>query len=77
MYGDLWYKNNAKVAPPIDRIVGNNLYIKGKLNSASTKAILLGCVNKALPKKSDPIPTNKSEKINPKNILNTDKINNV
>ena len=44
-------------------------------NSASTKDIWLGWINKELPKKSEPIPTNKSEKTNPKNILNKDNIN--
>ena len=38
--------------------------------------MLLGCINKALPKKSVPIPTNKSEKTNPKKILNNANINN-
>jgi hypothetical protein len=50
--------------------------IKGKLNSASIKEILLGFINKALLKKSLAIPTNKSEKINPKNTLNKANKNN-
>jgi len=38
----------------------------------------LGCINKLLAKKSVPIPTNKSEKINPKNILAKDnKVNGI
>ena len=48
MYGDLWYKNNAKVAPPIDRIVGNNLYIKEKVDLLLYKTINTSEYNKLL-----------------------------
>ena len=68
-----WYSKIPILAPIKDKMAGNSLYIKGKLNSASIKVILLGCINIELPKKSVPIPTNKSEKIKPKNILNKER----
>ena len=69
----------ANRAPIIDNIPGKSFNIISvgdeKLNSASTKLMLLGWINKELPKKSLPIPTNKSENTNPKNILNIAKKN--
>jgi hypothetical protein len=45
------------------------------VNSASIKEILFGCMKIEFWKKSLPIPTNKSEKTKPKNILNSANIN--
>ena len=72
----MWYKQIAKAAPEKLKIAGNNLIIGFKENSASTNEILFGCVNTELAQKSVPNPTNKSEKMNPKNILKIAKINN-
>ena len=68
--GELWYNIIAKLEPNIENITGNNLNNIGKLNSASIKATLFGWTNKELAKKSEPTPTNKSEKIYPNKILN-------
>ena len=71
----LWYKYTAAIAANTLPIVGNNLIVKGKENSASIKVIWLGWINKLFPKKSVPTPTNKSAKINPKKILAKDNKN--
>ena len=61
--GYLLYSNKAVKAPNKLNIEGNNFNHKLIENSASTRTILLGCINKEFPKKSEPIPVNKSEKI--------------
>ena len=48
--------NKAVVAPVKLKIAGNNLTIGLIENSASIIEILLGWINKELPKKSEPIP---------------------
>jgi len=70
-----WYMYIAEVAPNKDNIAGNSLTKIGRENSASIKLILLGFTYSALPKKSEPAPTKRSENTYPKKILNKASIN--
>ena len=71
-----WYKYTANNAPVILSTVGSNLIIGSNENSASIILILLGWINRELPKKSEPKPTKKSEAKYPKKILNKPNTNN-
>jgi hypothetical protein len=58
--GNFKYNITAENAPNNVSIAGANLINKGKANSASTIAILLGCKKILFPKKSEPTPTKAS-----------------